>query len=90
MRQNVEYIKQLLEIEYRKNSYFYIVSLSKKILHLIELLPEKYLHYMLNSYQWISDFNGGLAILNSLQKDNYSKDLQLYYPRFSVASLVGK
>ena len=44
LRQNVEYIKQLLEIEYRKNSYFYIVSLSKKILHLIELLPEKYLH----------------------------------------------
>ena len=84
LRQNVEYIKQLLEIEYRKNSYFYIVSLSKKILHLIELLPEKYLHYILNSYQWISDFNGGLAILNSLQKDNYSKDLQLYYPRFQI------
>lgn len=84
LRQNVEYIKQLLEIEYRKNSYFYIVSLSKKILHLIELLPEKYLHYILNSYQWISDFNGGLAILNSLQNDNYSKDLQLYYPRFQI------
>ncbi|MDN2998688.1 hypothetical protein PCN81_08900 [Streptococcus suis] len=39
LRQNVEYIKQLLEIEYRKNSYFYIASLSKKIHHLIELLP---------------------------------------------------
>ncbi|HFR4093464.1 TPA: tetratricopeptide repeat protein, partial [Streptococcus suis] len=38
----------------------------------------------MNSYQWISDFNGGLAILNSLQQDNYSKDLQLYYPRFQI------
>lgn len=84
LRQNVEYIKQLLEIEYRKNSYFYIVSLSKKILNLIELLPEKYLHYILNSHQWISDFNGGLAIINNLQHDNYSKELQLYYPRFQI------
>ena len=84
LRQNIEYIKKLLEIEYRKNSYFYIVSLSKKIFNLIELLPEKYIHYILNSHQWTSNFNDGLTILRNLKIEYYSENINLYYPRFLI------
>lgn len=84
LKHNLDFIKELIEIEYKKNSYFYIVNLSKKIIDLVEFLPEKYLHYILNSHQWTSNFKDGLHIFQKLKHLSYSNSFKLYYPRFLI------
>lgn len=72
----MNYLIDLIRIEYEKCSYYYIVSIYKQIQDITENLPDICISKILDSCQKTSEFSLGLSLMARLKSNNstlYSK-----------------
>ncbi|AIQ58039.1 tetratricopeptide repeat protein [Paenibacillus borealis] len=86
--EKMDYLIDLIKIEYERCAYYYIVSIYKQTLDLIEHLPEICLRKILDSIQKTSEFSLGINLLNILKqkKPSIYNKYRIYEVKFLTQS----
>jgi Cdc6-like AAA superfamily ATPase len=80
----LDYIVDLLNIQYRNNNYHYICERYDILLKIIDFLPESTILAFLDSFQKTSEFTKGEVVLNILEnkKTNINDQFRLYKVKY--------
>jgi hypothetical protein len=86
LRANVNIIEELISIKFKENSYYYINDIVIKIREILIYFNDIILKKIMISFQRISDFHNGLALLNELKINNFAayKKLKIFYAKFLI------
>lgn len=79
LQRNINYLVELISLEYNNCSYFYIVDILSNVKEIINYLPETTIFQILDSCQKSSEFSLGLEFYNQIkQNPDFYNDYSLF------------
>lgn len=79
LQRNINYLVELICLEYNNCSYYYIVDVLSKVKEIITYLPETTVFQVLDSCQKSSEFSLGLEFYNKIKNNsNYKNDYSIF------------
>lgn len=86
LRNKVNYLIELIDIQYNENLYQYIVTIYKQIPEAVSLLPEYSILKILDSIQKTSEFYIGLSLISQIKNKNLvsNTNYKLYYAKYLI------
>lgn len=79
LQRNINYLVELISLEYNNCSYYYIVDILSKVKEIITYLPETTVFQVLDSCQKSSEFSLGLEFYYKIKNDSsYKNDYSIF------------
>ncbi len=79
LQRNINYLVDLIAIEYNNCAYYYIVEIISNEKEILSFLPQTSIMQLLDSCQKCSEFSFGLEICNKLSNSNQSNNQYTIY-----------